>query len=112
MNLNPIIISALKPLGVPLAWMYYTGNVKPYMQFSVYDEYGSVFADDVETATNYYVQIDVFSETSPNTIAKQAREALEGAGFDHDRTRDFFETDTLLYHKVLTFTYYNESMEG
>jgi hypothetical protein len=108
MNLNALIIEALKKTGVPYAWMYYTGEQKPYIQFAVYDEYGDTFADDIETATTYLVQIDVFSEQSPRLIAEQVKEYMVQAGFVRENTHDFFESDTLLYHKVLKFSFYYE----
>jgi hypothetical protein len=105
MNLNPIIISALKPLGIPVGWMYVSADVKTYIRFTVYDEYGDLYADDVEVGTNYHVQVDVISDGSTRTLAKDARSYLEKVGFDHDRTRDDFEEDTLLYLTKMTFIY-------
>jgi hypothetical protein len=110
-NINPLIINSLKQAGVPYAKGLYRGDAETYINFTVYNEMGEDFADDVEHSTMFYLSVSVFAKGSPIEAAAKARKALEDAGFDHVNSEEETEEDTLLNAKKMRFIFYYEIME-
>jgi hypothetical protein len=101
------LINALKPLNLPVSPLVNTSSTKPssYITYQFYNDAGNVFADDEEVETRFLVSVDVYSLSNPDNIAKNARNLLENAGFDHSYTTEFYENETKYYHKVSRFIF-------
>ncbi len=108
MNLNykAAIKTALASIinsGIPVEFMNYTGKEKPtYITFFCYNEQTERYAENLETKTGYYVQIDIYSKTNPDATAALVKTAMKAAGFVGYEAQDLFENDTNLYHKAIS----------
>ena len=111
MNINKLIIESLKPIGVPVDFEVYKGNENTYITFSEYLEQGEVFADDGETTTGHYIQINVFSKKNYNKVVEQVKELLKEAGFIRKTEHGLYEPDTQIYHRVIRFFYVENKEE-
>jgi len=109
-NINELIKDTLKPLGIPIKFQKHTGRETTYITFFCYNEQGEVFADDVEIATGFYMQIDIWSKEDTESIKESTKELLKQAGFKKRTIHDApYEPDTSTFHKVLRFFYYIEN---
>lgn len=77
---------------------------KPYIEFSVIDEHSFYYADNIEVATGYVIQVDIFSETDYYNIEQAVRKHMKLNGFTRDSAIDLYEKDTSLYHKAIRFS--------
>jgi hypothetical protein len=108
--INSLIITTLSPMGVPVGLRRYTGFAQSYITFFEYNEQGAFWAQNQETATSYFMQIDVWSKPGAaidvEDLAAQALSALTAAGFKRTMCIDLgFEPDTQIYHRVIRATY-------
>lgn len=102
MNYITTIKSALSSLSVPVSFMRYGGKETLYVTFFCYNRQGERYAENVEIATGYYVQIDIWSLVEDNeTLANQIETALKAVGFIGRTDADLYETDTKIYHKAI-----------
>lgn len=106
--INDLIKDTLKPLGIPIQFQWYCGKATTYITFSEYLGQGEGYADDEETETGHYIQIDVWSKSDYTEIVKQAKDLLKQAGFRRTYENEFYEDDTKIYHKVLRVFYLEE----
>lgn len=104
--INSLIVNALKPLNVPVKYRKYTGAETTYITFFRYNEQGEDWAENKETATAYFMQVDVWSNADCTALSDQVRDALMAAGFIRTYATDLYELDTFTYHTVLRFVYY------
>lgn len=103
--INNIIMTALSSINVPKAFMKYNGTASTYIVFFVFNEAGQEFADNDETATQYNVQVSVFSKTDLSTLVDSVITAMKTAGFNRTSAIDLFEEETQFYHKAIRFAY-------
>lgn len=82
----------------------------PYVTYTFIDEYGEEFAENEEIATNYNIQIDIFSKGDYTEIENKIKEIMKSNGFYRTSAYGFYEDDTGLYHKAIRFIY--TKMEG
>ena len=75
----------------------------PYVEYEIFDENGEEWAENKEIATNYYVQVDIFSKVDYTNIENKIKEKMINAGFDRSMCADLFENDTQLFHKAMRF---------
>lgn len=75
----------------------------PYIEYEFYDENGEEWAENKEIATNYYLQVDIFSKTNYTDIENTIKEKLMNAGFNRSMSADLYENDTQLCHKAMRF---------
>lgn len=111
MSLNKLIIDTLKPIGIPVALLTYTGTATTYITFFQYNEMGVVFAEDSEQETRHSIQIDVWSKGNYVDVVKQVKKLLKEIGFLRVNVHEFYEDDTKIFHKVLQF-YYDDQSEN
>lgn len=104
--INSTIMTALKDIGIPVVSQNQSGS-PPYITFFCYNEQGELWAENVEIATGYYVQVDIWSKTDYTSLAESVKTAMEAAGFKRTTARDLFEPDTRIYHKAIRFVYVN-----
>lgn len=108
MNINKLIIDTLKPLAIPTSFQVYTGIARPYITFFEYSDPSESFADNQETSIGHYIQIDLFSKTDYTDVFASAKNLLKAAGFMRKPGTEFYETETLLYHKVIRVLFIEE----
>lgn len=60
--MNKLIIDILKPTNVPVRFQTYSGAETTYITFFMYNEMGTLFAEDQEIKTRFSVQVDIWSK--------------------------------------------------
>lgn len=108
MNINSLVISTLQPLNVPVVFLTYSGDARPYITFLEIDQRSAFDSDDEEKNTNHSIQVDIFHTSNYVDLVDSVKQNMIAAGFTRSSERDFYETDTRLYHKVIRFSYYEE----
>ncbi|OGO89110.1 MAG: hypothetical protein A2Y15_08715, partial [Clostridiales bacterium GWF2_36_10] len=102
MSYRTIIDSALtNPFHEkPVAFQCYRGNSKKYITYFCYNQQGEAWAENKEIVTGFYIQIDIWYDTSDyEELAEQIKTALEAVGFQGYTAQDLYEPDTKIYHK-------------
>lgn len=79
----------------------------PYIEYEFYDENGNAYAEGEEIATNFYLQVDIFSTGSFSDLEEKIKEKLKGAGFNRTGGADLYEKETSLFHKAMRFNFTN-----
>jgi len=108
MSIYSLVMSTLKPLGIPTFPITKRGDHETYITFFLYDDTAAFIADDKEQKTAYYVQVDVWTKDALvfTELYEKVRQTLIGAGFGRGRpSPDLYEEDTQIYHKGLRFYY-------
>jgi hypothetical protein len=83
----------------------------PYITFFCYSEKGELYADNIEIATSFYIQVDVWSKTDYTEIVGLVNELMKNAGFRRTTAADLYEQDTGVFHKGMRFYYlYNKEV--
>jgi len=100
-----LIANTLASLGVPVSWQKYSGTATTYITFLVYNKQGEAWAENVEIATGYYLQVDIWSKGDYSSIEAQVEVAMIAAGFIRTTAQDLYESDTQIYHKAMRFSY-------
>ncbi len=101
MNINPIVISALSPLGLPVSANVYEGTADEYVTFNYADERPVVRADDTDILDETEIQVHYFTRGNPQPNKKAIRKALRASGFTILSTSEFYESDTKFTHIVV-----------
>lgn len=79
--------------------------ISPYVEYLFYDEEGAAYEEGEETATNFYLQVDIFTKTSFRLLENKIKELLLNAGFTLESCNDLYESDTSYYHKAMRFSF-------
>ena len=103
MSINKDVTFALKNIGVPVSFQTYSGNEETYITFFTYLDKPEEHADDEESVTAYYVQVDIWTKTDYTNLAKEVHGCMLIAHFRKLNFYDLFEDDTRTYHKVMRF---------
>lgn len=106
--INKIIIDALNPLKIPVAFQKYSGKAETYITFHEYLAEGEEYEDDEEALIAHYIQVDVWSKADYAYVVKNIKELLLKTGFKRLNEIDLYEEDTKIYHKGLKFYYLEE----
>ena len=101
MNVNPIIISALEPLNLPVTANVYEGTADEYITFNYADERPALRADDTDLYDETTVQVHYFTRGNPQPNKKAIRRLLKASGFTIISTSEFYESDTKFNHIVV-----------
>jgi hypothetical protein len=99
--INELIVSTLKPLNIPIAFMTYEGMEKNYIVFSVSDESETFFADDESDLEVYYVDLNYWSTNLQKQ--REIKELMKQNGFDFAGSQDMYEPNR--YGKKFRFIY-------
>ncbi len=86
-------------------FLHASAPVAPYVEYAIYDEEGALYAEGEEIATDYYVQIDIFSKGDYSGLEEVIMTKMKDAGFARSGGADFYEPDTFLYHKAMRFIF-------
>ncbi|WP_039653753.1 hypothetical protein [Clostridium tyrobutyricum] len=98
----------LKPTGVSVEHLFYSGRADPYITYQFYDENGAAFADNTEIATSYLVQVNIFTKNSFDELYKQVLELMISTGWYRKYATEDYEDNTKLKHKIIRFQYVEE----
>ena len=101
MNTNPLIMTALSNIGIPVQWMRYVGNETEYITFNDSDNRPSFFGNNEELMDIAYVQVHFFTPNNPKSTAKKIRKKLRQAGFTYLSTTEIYEETTKLFHTII-----------
>lgn len=103
-SVNELVISALKPLNIPIALNNYENkdNLDKYIVWNVSDDRGIYYADNVALYDEISIQVHLFINDNINylQLKKQIRNALVDKGFDYPSVTILHETDEKLNHIV------------
>lgn len=81
MNANPLVLSALENIGIPVCWLEYKGESKEYITFNDALNAPSLYADDFDELDTVILQIHHYTKSDPQKRLKKIRRALRHAGF-------------------------------
>lgn len=103
MNTNPLIISALSSLSIPIEPLVYTGSATEYIVFNDSDNRATGFADDIDVQEAAWTRVHYFTKIKTNIKPKSKliRKALRNAGFIYLSTTELYEDDTGFYHTII-----------
>lgn len=101
MNVNPIIIGALSPLGLPVVPNVYEGDSEEYIVFNYADERPIISGNDTDLIDRTTIQVHYFTKSNPQQNKKAIRRLLRAAGFIIISTDEFYEDDTRFTHVVV-----------
>ena len=110
MNVNKIIVSALRPFGLPIAENLYEGKEKKYFTYNFADDRMEDAGDDTAQAYVAYLQIHYFCPMSDSyaDMKRSIRRALIGAGFTPPSVVDASDTADRTRHLVFECEIENE----
>jgi hypothetical protein len=103
-----MVMDALKPLNVPVAFQKYSGKAECCITFHEYMASGEKYEEDEETLTGHYIQVDIWSKSDYTELVGKTRDTLTRAGFKRLNEIDLYEDDTKIYHKGMKFFYLEE----
>lgn len=106
--MNTFIKNILDPIGIPVAYITYTGSANPHIIFNVWNTPG-LHADDEEIQTNHTVQIDIFSTGSLTNLTKDVKTRMNAAGFMKILEESEYVEETKLFRKIIRFSYSKEA---
>lgn len=105
MTINERVMTALSAVGPPVAFQHYTGSAEQYITFFTYLEQPEQHADDEETVTGHYVQVDLWSRQDYTETVAALHQQMVLAGFRRKNMADLYEKDLKVYHKVLRYVW-------
>lgn len=103
-NFNEEIETLLSSLGVPVSFMFYTGNAEAYVTYMQFDKDNILAGDDTVLGCVQYYDFDVYSKGNYFSIIAQIIEILTANGWTYQPSRDspdLYERDTKYYHKTI-----------
>jgi hypothetical protein len=103
-SLNSLILSTLAPIK-DVSFRVYKGSSTTYVTFFEVIDVPKLHADDELKKTETTIQVDVWSKGNFIPLVTQVKQLMKDAGFSYGGGRDFYETDTKLYHYALTYRY-------
>jgi hypothetical protein len=102
------ISDVLKPTGVPVMKLKYSGKATTYITYFLYNEQGEAFAENKEIATSYFIQVDIFTMDDFTDLYNQVLSLMTQSGMYRNYTHELYENDTQLKHKIVRFQYTEE----
>lgn len=116
MSLFNEIKSALTPLNIPTRRLRLNSedeqkNYDQYIIVFFLNEFGALYADDEEIATAHSIQISLFTRLNFEQTVKEIKQLLKPLGFMRTSEYENYEYETGYYHKVIRFSYANETEE-
>lgn len=97
------ISTILKPTGVPVTHLTYSGTATTYITHQEYNSNGAAFAENKEIATNHYLQVDIWTNDTFEALAKKVLSLMTAAGYYRTYETEIYESDTKTKHKVIRF---------
>ena len=109
-SVNKIIVTALRPFGLPVAENLYTGTGKEYFTYNYADDSVGDLGDDLPQAYVASMQIHYFCplNNSYAGMKRRIRAALVAAGFTPPTVTDASDTTDKIRHLVFECGIENE----
>jgi len=98
---NPLIISALASMSIPVTPDSDKGTATECIVFNYADERPVVSGNDEDLIDTTTVQVHYFTKSDPQANKKAIRRLLRAAGFTIINTQEFYETETEYNHVVV-----------
>lgn len=97
MTVNEKIMSALRPLGIPMTTDFFGGSEKEYITFNYADDRAEEFGDDRPLGVVAYMQIHYFLPVEKDylSIKKEIRRLLFASGFTYPEVTETTEGKTI-----------------
>lgn len=98
------ILNGKNGLGVPVSFMFYSGNATTYVTYQQYDKDATLAGDDEILGCVQYYDFDIYSKGNYFTVATNLINLLTSAGWTYQPSRDsadMYERDTKYYHKTI-----------
>lgn len=104
---NPALISMLGKDSANRAAIYQQVSpdamVFPRITFFELSNVDDTYMDDDVFSSEISVQIDIWSKGSISDIAVEVDNTMRSMGWKRFGSQDFFESDTLIFHKALRY---------
>jgi len=102
MTVQKLIMDTLGPMGYAVVPDIYEGDDKKYYTYTIADDRGAYFADDLPISNRVSVQIHFFLPIKENYIKErnQTRQLLLHAGFTYPVITMITEPDTQKRHII------------
>lgn len=78
-------------------------DAEPYITFFELTNFGSLYTDDEEAASEIHFQIDIWSKGNTGPIAQEVNKTMKALDFQRTSAPDLYEPDTKTYHKVIRY---------
>jgi len=102
--LDPTIINLTGGKTVHLG--HATLPVTPYIEYELYDEDGALWAEGEEKATNFYLQVSIFSKGDYTALEEAVKDKLLSVGFERIGAAYLWEPAPVeLHHRPIRFVY-------
>lgn len=75
----------------------------PYITYFEITNFEANHADDDELQSEIHIQVDVWSKGNTEPISTEVNRIMKSLGFMRTGTKDEYERDTKVYHKILRF---------
>jgi hypothetical protein len=75
----------------------------PVASYFELDNTGSLYADDQEIGSEFIYQIDLWGKSSLTALAQAVDTIMIGLNFNRIASRDLYESDTKILHKLMQF---------
>lgn len=106
MDVDSLLHSTLKGLGVPVERLKYGGKAASYITYQLVVGRDTFFSDDEEGAQEYTYQVHIFSKKDYFALIQSAKKALKAAGFyGIEIGAEVYEQDTGFYHVPVEIKY-------
>lgn len=106
MDVDSLLHTTLKRLGVPVEHLKYGGRAATFITYQLVAGRDTFFSDDEEGAREYTYQIHIFSKKDYFALLQSMKDALKEAGFyGFTIDAEIFEQDTGFYHVPVQIKY-------
>ena len=103
MDINKIIVSALKPIGLEIAEDLYEGDEEEFITFNMADDIGADCGDNKPGTNTIFIQVHYVCPWGKDYAGtrKRIRKALFKAGFTWPEVQEVSDSTDRLRHIVL-----------
>ena len=106
MNVDSLLNTTLKGLGVPVERLKYGGKAASFITYQLVAGRDTFFSDDEEGAQEYTYQVHIFSKKDYFDLLRRLVAAVKAAGFfGVVIDAEIYEQDTGFYHIPVTIKY-------
>ena len=110
MNINKLVIDTLKPLGIDVTYIHYSGNKPTYITFFEISAIDDDYSDNLNETEEHSLQIDLFTKDDPTELKNKIKKTLKGT-FYNVTTADMYEADTKYYHIAFRCSFFEKIEE-
>ena len=97
-------LTTLLGTGTRIFFQYPTSFATlPCISYFEVDNFGNLFADDVEAGSEILYQVDVWSKASTTAIALVVDTIMTGLDFARSSATDLYEINDKIFHKAITY---------